>query len=47
MDACDKVSKLLKCGQDNSPEAVSGLMKQLENAITVKIFVQLTTRIFY
>jgi len=37
MDACDKVSRLLKCGKDNSPEAVAGLMKNLENAITVKI----------
>jgi hypothetical protein len=37
MDACDKVSKLLQCGKDNSPDAVSGLMNNLENSITVKI----------
>jgi hypothetical protein len=37
MDPCDKVTKLLQCGKDNSPGAVSGLMNNLENAITVKI----------
>jgi hypothetical protein len=35
MDACDKVAKLLQCGKENSPEAVSGLMQNLENAMTV------------
>jgi len=35
MDPCDKVSRLLKCGKDNSPEAVAGLMKNIENTITV------------
>jgi len=39
MDACDKVSRLLKCGKDNSPEAVSGLMKNLENTITVTLYI--------
>jgi len=37
MDACDKASRLLKCGKDNSPEAVEGLMKQLENSIAVNL----------
>jgi len=36
MDACDKASRLLKCGKDNSPDAVAGLMKILENTITVR-----------
>jgi hypothetical protein len=36
MDACDKVTKLLQCGKDNSPEAVAGIMNNLENAITVR-----------
>jgi hypothetical protein len=36
MDACDKVSKLLQCGKDNSPDAVSGLMNNLEATITVR-----------
>jgi len=38
MDPCDKVAKLLKCGKDNSPDAVAGLMQNLENAITVARF---------
>jgi len=41
MDACDKVSRLLKCGKDNSPDIVSDLMKNMENAITVNYFLQL------
>jgi len=35
MDACDKVSQLLKCGRENSPDLLIGLMNNLENAITV------------
>jgi hypothetical protein len=35
MDECDKVSSLLECGKDNSPDAVSGLMDNLENAMMV------------
>jgi hypothetical protein len=35
MDACDKASKLLQCGKENAPEAVAGLMNNLENAMTV------------
>jgi hypothetical protein len=35
MDACDKAAKLLQCGKENSPEAVSGLMQNLETSITV------------
>jgi len=35
MDACDKVSQLLKCGRENSPELLIELMNNLENAITV------------
>jgi len=35
MDLCDKVSKLLQCGKENSPDAVAGLMNNLENAMTV------------
>jgi len=41
MDACDKVSKLLECGKTNSPEAIVGLMNNLENAITVFIFINI------
>jgi len=37
MDACDKVSRLLKCGKDNSPEIVNGLIKNLENGLSVII----------
>jgi hypothetical protein len=36
MDPCDKASKLLQCGKENSPEAVAGLMSNLENEMTVK-----------
>jgi hypothetical protein len=39
MDACDKASKLLKCGQENSPEAVAGLMSKLENEMTVEKYI--------
>jgi hypothetical protein len=35
MDLCDKVAGLMKCGQENSPEAIQGLMDNLENAMTV------------
>jgi hypothetical protein len=35
MDPCDKASKLLQCGKENSPEAVAGLMNNLENEMTV------------
>jgi hypothetical protein len=35
MDACDKAAKLLQCGKENSPDAVSGLMQNLETSITV------------
>jgi hypothetical protein len=35
MDECDKVSSLLQCGKDNSPEAVAGIMDNLENAMMV------------
>jgi hypothetical protein len=39
MDACDKASKLLQCGKENSPEAVAGLMKNLEIEMNVKIYI--------
>jgi hypothetical protein len=35
MDACDKVSGLVQCGKDNSPELISGLMSNIENSISV------------
>jgi hypothetical protein len=35
MDACDKASQLLKCGKENSPNLLTGMMKNLENAIVV------------
>jgi len=38
MDICDKMSKLLQCGNVNSPEAVDQLIKILENSLTVKKF---------
>jgi hypothetical protein len=36
MDACDKVSQLMKCGKENSPDLVSAVMTNLENSIKVK-----------
>jgi len=35
MDACDKVSKMLQCGKENSPDAVASLMNNIENTLTV------------
>jgi hypothetical protein len=35
MDECDKASQLLQCGKENSPEAVAGLMNNLELLIMV------------
>jgi hypothetical protein len=35
MDACDKASQLLKCGRENSPELLEGVMKNLEISISV------------
>jgi hypothetical protein len=35
MDVCDKVATMLQCGKDNSPEAVAGLMENLEQTLTV------------
>jgi hypothetical protein len=35
MDACDKAAQLLKCGKENSPVLLAGVMKNLENAIVV------------
>jgi hypothetical protein len=35
MDECDKAAKLLQCGQENSPEAVTGLIKNLELEMNV------------
>jgi len=35
MDLCDKVAGLMKCGQENSPEAIQGLMENLEISMTV------------
>jgi len=48
MDLCAKASKLLKCGEENSPDAVAGLMNNLENALTVLITILLpiSIRIF-
>jgi len=37
MDICDKMSKLLECGNVNSPEAVDQLIKILENSLSVWI----------
>jgi hypothetical protein len=36
MVANDKVAGLLKCGQDNAPEAIQGLREIFENSVTVK-----------
>jgi hypothetical protein len=36
MDACDKASKLLQCGKEKSPEAVAGLIKNMEIEMHVK-----------
>jgi hypothetical protein len=33
MDICDRVSKLMECGNDNSPVAVNGIMKNLQNSM--------------
>ena len=38
MDACDKVSQLMKCGKENSPELLTGVMNNLENMIKVLVF---------
>jgi len=42
MDLCDKVSKMVQCGKDNSPEAVAQLMNNIENTLTVR---KITTHI--
>lgn len=36
MDACDKAAKLIECGNENSPEALAGLVDNMENAFAVK-----------
>jgi hypothetical protein len=36
MDVCDKASELLKCGRENSPTLLVGMMKNVENSIAVK-----------
>ncbi|XP_059471516.1 uncharacterized protein LOC132194334 isoform X2 [Neocloeon triangulifer] len=33
MDACDQAAELLKCGQENSPEALASLMNSLETSM--------------
>jgi hypothetical protein len=35
MDPCEKVSKLLQCGKENMPDAVAGIMNNVENALDV------------
>jgi hypothetical protein len=37
MDLCDKVTQLLKCGNENSPDLVAAVMNSLENQIRVTI----------
>jgi hypothetical protein len=39
MDACDKAAQLLQCGKENSPDAVAGLMSNLENEITAVLLI--------
>ncbi|XP_059491113.1 uncharacterized protein LOC132205819 [Neocloeon triangulifer] len=33
MDECDKISRMIKCGRDNSPDVVQSLISSLENSI--------------
>jgi hypothetical protein len=35
MDACDKVTELMKCGRENAPELLTAVMSNLENSIQV------------
>jgi hypothetical protein len=35
MDACDKVTELMKCGRENAPELLTAVMANLENSIQV------------
>jgi hypothetical protein len=38
MDVCDKAAKLIECGNENSPEALAGLVDNMENAFAVLNF---------